>query len=181
MGRWDYTEAFPLGNRKLNVVICIYQKMGYSRKNRINEMLEAIQTDLKKKLTCYEKVQTAYVYEAPLLTVKKFEKLTEETPVYYQRPCEGEEIHSLAHVMFMGLALLEQLQNLNTEENQLYLVTDEQNFDMVQVQELVYTDRWGNVKLNPRFSHISFTPILYKAGSTGNGMLEKFFKEIRSY
>ena len=79
MGRWDYTEAFPLGNRKLNVVICIYQKMGYSRKNRINEMLEAIQTDLKKKLTCYEKVQTAYVYEAPLLTVKKFEKLTEET------------------------------------------------------------------------------------------------------
>ena len=81
MGRWDYTEAFPLGNRKLNVVICIYQKMGYSRKNRINEMLEAIQTDLKKKLTCYEKVQTAYVYEAPLLTVKKFEKLTEETPV----------------------------------------------------------------------------------------------------
>lgn len=181
MGRWDYREAFPIGNRNLNAVICIYQRMGYFGKSKINEMLEEIQADLKKKLSCYEEVRVSFVYEAPLLAVKPFEKLTEETPVYYQRLCEGEEIHNLAHVMFMGLALLERQKDMKTDENLVYLLTDEQHFDMVQVQELVYLDQSGNVKINPRFAQIPFTPILYKTGSVGKSMLENFFKETRVY
>ena len=189
MGLKDCEKAFPIGhrrgNKKLNTVICIFQKQGYGNNSRINEMLENIQIELKKELTNYKQVLIAYVYEAPVLSVRPFQEFTKESPVYYQRPCEEEEVHDLAHLMFMGLALMKRLPEPLEDENRLYLLTDE-DFDQMrikmQLKELVFQDRkTGEVRIHPNFEDIPFRPFLYKSTEhAGTGIMERFFgKNVR--
>ena len=146
-----FDKPFHVGKGNLNVVICINQNLGHARKSPINQMLEDVQLELKKELPSYEAIHVAFVYETPLLNVKLFEILTEETPVYYKEPCEYSETHNMKQLFFMGLVLLEKQQKVVVGESRFYLLTDER-FSRVHINEIVQ---------NSRFSNLKFKPVLY--------------------
>lgn len=183
----DFEDAFWIENSCLNVVICIYNKLGARKKtdddevqDRLNQTLEVIQQKLKAELPDYEEIKIAYVYEAPLLTVRPFEVLREDSPVIYKRPCSQKGgIHDLAQVLFMGLVLLEQNSaNMDDVQNRLYLVTDER-FERKYVNELVFGDKEdGAIRWNPRFSQLNVKSYLYKtANGAGGDILEEIFEK----
>ena len=182
-------DLFFMQDGCLNVVVCIYNKLGTRKKtdddevqDRLNQTLEALQQKLKAELPDYDEIKIAYVYEAPLLTVRPFEVLGEDSPILYKRPCSQKGgNHDLAQVLFMGLALLEQSSaDMEDVQNRLYLVTDER-FERKYVNELVFQDKKaGTIRWNPRFSHLDVKAYLYKtAKGAGGGILEEIFeKEI---
>lgn len=161
---------------KQNVVICIYHKKGRHQQSMINEMLEGVQSKLKKKLKNYKEIQIAYVYETnSILDVKEFEKLEENTPIYYKEPCNKEKgEHNLAYVYFMGLAVLEKQLEKNPQrnvENIVYLITDEE-FGRTMVNRILYA-------LHARFSHLNFQAKLVKTSDVGkNEDFESYMNEI---
>lgn len=160
-------------DKNLNIVICIYHKMGLYRKSTINELLEKLQENLKQECKNYEKVQIAYVYETPSLNVKKFAPFTKESPIYYKEPCIEKSPHSLANVWFMGLALLEQIQE--DCEKRMYFVTDER-FDVIQVNQIVY-QKEDKFMLNSRFTKSNIQLFLVKSGQTAGGeLLEDYIR-----
>ena len=183
----DFESPFWVENGTLNVVICIYNKLGVRKKtdddevqDKLNQALETLQLKLKSEEQEYKEIKIAYVYEAPLLTVRPFETFHEDSPVFYKRPCsEKGGIHDLAQVVLMGLALLEQISD-DTEDvqNRLYLVTDER-FERKYVNELVVQDeKDGMIHWNPRFSGLNVKAYLYKtAKNAGGSKLEEIFEE----
>ncbi len=164
--------------KMLNIVVCIYHDLSRQKKSPINEMLEELQKQLKTECKKHSEIQIAYVYETPSLSVKEFEVFTEDTSIYYKTPCEKSRPHSLEHVWFMGLALLEQRlveveQFRDVEiENRIYLLTDEK-FDLYQSGKIVYEED-GEIFLHPRFSNLDVTSILIKTENAGGELLEKY-------
>lgn len=162
--------------KRLNVVICIYHTIEGYGKSSINKILEQVQLELKEECEKYEDVKVAYVYETPsLLDVKKFEKLEKQTPIYYKKLYSNEKmIHNLAHIWFMGLALLEQqvCDEKQGVENRIYLITDEQ-FKRVETNQLVFEQN-GELMLHPRFAALKFKPILIKTEQAGGDLLENY-------
>lgn len=171
-------EDFPEGRGKLNIVICINQKPGTGYRSPINEMLEQLQYRLKEECSRFQQIRIAYVYETSSLDVRPFTVLDRDTPVFYKDYCEAAQVNDLAHLWFMGLALLEQKQweEEKAEEQRLYLVTDEK-FARVQVNEIVREED-GRLQLHPRFRDVEFTPFLFKAESeeekAGGDLLEEY-------
>ena len=160
-------------NKNLNIVICIYHKMGLYRKSTINELLEKLQENLKQECKNYEEVQIAYVYETPSLSVKKFAPFTKESSIYYKEPCIEKSPHSLANVWFMSLALLEQIEE--NCEKRMYFVTDER-FDAMQVNQIIFKKE-DTFILNTRFSINDVQLFLVKSEQIAGGeLLEDYIR-----
>lgn len=172
----QFEKEFHIGKRQLNVVVCVYHSLGVYKKNLVNQMLEYLQEQLKRECDEYEKVQIDYIYETPSLQIKKIERLEKDTPIQYQEPCKSSETHSITHMVFMGLAVLEQkLYECDIEvENRMYLITDER-FKRVQVKQLIM-EKNGEFFLHPRFSKIEFTPVLIKTENAGGDWLEEYIR-----
>lgn len=173
----DFNEEFHISDRKLKAVICIYHNLGFATRSPINQMLESIDIELKKELLRYEEVQAAYVYETPLLDVRPFEPIREDAPVYYKEPCEPNETHNLMHVLFMGLALLEQQhKNDNDTEYRVYLVTDER-FRRIYVNQIIQ-NRETELVLHPRFADLNVKFILVKSDkNAGEDIFEEYIRK----
>lgn len=170
-------EEYQTGSKGLHAILCIYQKPGYGGASPVNHMLEEIQLSLHRECREGRRIRIAFVFENPsYLDARAFEDIDEGTPVFYKEVNDHLEVHSVAHVLFMGLAMLEQLRDAADSENRLYLITDEK-FDRVQSNQVVYRSGDGSVKLHPRFGGLEIHPILYKTEQAGGGVLEEFFGE----
>ena len=185
----NYSGVIDPPEKKLNAVICIYQKPGWGNKSPVNLILEKLQAELKNELNngTYESIRLAFVYELPkTLGVRRFEKFDADTPTLFKEYYEKTD-HSLSRVIFMGLALLERERSTEDEptENRLYLVTDDK-FKAWDMKRLVYTSKENfnadeNTMINARFALACDTAYLYKTSNAGGGEFEKKFKNIRVF
>lgn len=184
-----YEGVIDPPEKKLNAVICIYQKLGWGNKSPVNMMLEKLQLELKNELNkgAYSSIRLAFVYELPkTLGVRRFEKFDADTPILFKEYFERTH-HSLARVVFMGMALLERERDSEKEltENRLYLVTDDQ-FKLDDMKRLVYGSKEGfaedgNTFINARFAMACDTAYLYKTSDAGTGEFEKKFRNTRQF
>lgn len=169
----DYEDELRTNKRDLNAVICVYQKPGFSSKSPVNRMLEKLVAGLKGEMPDYESIQIAYVYETRgLQNVLPFETVTSHTEPYYMEPIRDMADHSLDHVFFMGMALLEQAKAVNNGECRLYLVTDAR---FEHVNEVYWKDEEAII-LNPRFAKMNPKVYIYKAENAGGEELEQLIK-----
>lgn len=174
----DFIEEFQIFDKKLYVTICIYHIPRLGTSSPINKMIEEVIEELKSELPDYEEIQIAYVYETRgLMDVKEFQPLTEDSPVYYKEPCEIIVSHKLEHVFFMGMAMLEPIQERDdAPETRLYLITDEK---FERVNQIVYRDE-NRIRMNPRFSGMYTKIILRKAPNAGGDILEEYIMNAQS-
>lgn len=167
----------------VNAVICIFQKSrGVADQSPVNQMLEKLQLQLKKELDQKTEIYIAFVYETPSLDARGFERLKEDTPIFYKEPCPVKMPYNLAHLYMLGMALLErQCQETGKEgdvsiENRLYLITDEK-FSR-QKSALIVQKRDGKLCMHPRFDNVRhFRPYLCKTRKAGGESLEEFIKD----
>lgn len=166
----DYDYELRTSKSVLNAAICVYQKPGISGRSPINKMLETIINGLKKELPDYTTIQTAYVYETRgLQSCIPFEPLTTSSEPYYMEAVRDAADHSLDHVFFMGMALLEQAKGINRGECRLYLVTDDR---FEHVNDICRKDE-GEIVLNPRFKDVNPRIIIYKSEKSGGEEIER--------
>lgn len=197
----DYDRWTERENCDLSAVICICQKSGYGAKSPVNRALSRIQQDLRKMAEkdgeeSYNSVRVAFVYENEVsLGVKPFEVIDENTQISFMESY-GRTEHNLAHVLFMGLILLEEA--AREEEvpsiKRLYLVTD-RRFPRREVNRILADEEDGeeNPEANfredaedpgsliiPRFADIynETGMYLYKTRQAGDQKLEKLFTEV---
>ena len=185
----DYFKAADPGKTDLCAVICIDQKTGYGAESPINRALSKIQDDLRKEADpegggSYGSVREAFVYKnEQSLDVEPFERIDQSTP-YFSIENYSEVEHNLAHVLFMGLVLLEKARREEKvpTAKRLYLVTD-RKFTRQEVNRIIFEDEEGESKeisILPRFSDICDEAVmyLYKTERAGDSRLEKLFTEV---
>lgn len=174
----DFKEEFHVKDRTLYAVICISHELKWEIQSPVNHMLKRIETELEGELEHYQEVQTAYVYESPLLEVREFQAMEKNSPFIYKEPCVGK-YHNLPHIFFMGMVLLQELQKNNKEgEYRLYLVTDEK-FHQSQVRQIVY-EQGNEIRLSSVFEDLDFKPVLFKTAGAGGDILETYFEKNKN-
>jgi len=185
----DYFKTDDPGERDLCAVICIDQRSGYGAKSPVNRTLSKIQEALRKEADpetggSYSSVREAFVYENEVsIGVKPFETIGRDTPVYFVENYYKVE-HNLAHVLFMGLLLLEKARKEEKvpTAKRLYLVTD-RKFTWPEVNRIIVGDEdeeGAEISILPRFSDICDETImyLYKTEQAGDVKLEKLFTDV---
>lgn len=183
-GSLDRYRSISDAKGNMNVVICVYQVQGAATESKINRILFDVQQELQKELEFYSKIKTSYVYENKSTTsVKPFEELTKDSPIIYKESYE-KTVHNLAHVLIMGLTLLEREQEPFTE-NRLYLLTDEtRQYERVQINQIICKESGAsgnNAKINPRFNGICHRMYLYTTSEENCSELRKIFNIVRVY
>lgn len=109
-----------------------------------------------------------------MLEVREFESIDKDTPFCYKEPCIGKD-HNIAHILLMGLILLQELQNKEKRgEYRLYLLTDEK-FNRLQVNQIVY-EHGSEIRIHPMFENLVYKPILVKTEQAGGDILEEYFR-----
>lgn len=166
----DYEYELRSDMRDLNAVICVYQKPGTSGRSPINAGLEAVIAELKREIPDYKVIQVAYVYETKgLQNCIPFEQLTSGTEPYYMEPIREVPDHNLDHVLFMGMAMLEQKKRINGGECRLYLVTDDR---FKSGNEVVWHED-GMPVMNPKLNELNAAIIIVKQERTGGEEIEQ--------
>ena len=139
----DFNEEIRNQKRKLYAAICIYQRPGSGTASPVNGMLEKTIAGLKSELPDYEEIQLAYVYETKgLQGCIPFRPVHADTEPFCMEPLDNADNHSIDHVYFMGMAMLEQMNSIAAGECRLYLITDDK---LPRVNELS----------NPRFAGLN--------------------------
>lgn len=164
----DFTQEYQFTNRTLYVCICIYQRPSYGVESQVNYFINKVVCDLKKEIEIYNEIHIAYVYETTgLMDVKPFCVLRESEKPYYKEPCGRVGNHSMEHIFFMGMEMLEQWKD---EERRLYFVTDE---ILPRVNNLLHKSANGIV-MNERYAHSDVKIILCKSEYLGEDLLEEY-------
>ena len=183
----DHVSTVKSRKKDLCAVICIDQEPGYGTQSPVNRILSEIQNDLRKEANregkgSYGSVRLAFVYKNEVsLAVKPFETISQNTPVYFMDNFRRVE-NNAAHVLFMGLVLLEkarQEEQVSTVKR-LYFVTDRE-FTRLEVNRIIVEDEEGaEISILPRFSDICDETImyLYKTKQAGDVKLEKLFTDV---
>lgn len=150
------------------VCICINQRPGYGAESRVSYLIDQVFCDLKKEIALYNEIHIAYVYETiGLMDVKPFCVLKENKKPYYKETCGNVGDHSMDHIFFVGMELLEQCEN---GERRLYFLTDEK---LPRVNNLLHKTPIG-IEMNERYVHSDVKIILCKSDSVGEDLLEEY-------
>ena len=180
----DIYKSVSREKGNMNAVICVYQIQGAAAQSKINRLLLEVQKELRDELEKYDRIKVSYVYENMHTTsVKPFTELKEDSPIIYKESYEST-VHNLAHVLIMGLTLLERERKPFTE-NRLYLLTDETGeYKRVQINQIICqkSGESGNkVQINPRFSGICNGMYLYTTTEKNCHELRKIFDRVKVF
>lgn len=181
-----FREEFHIEQQKtLNAVIGIFERD--AKKSPVNRVLVELQNRLKEELKRgeYGKIRVAFVYESPVLEVRPFELLGQDSRIYYKEPGDGPaQAYNLAHIWLMGIALLEQEQKRwqeeeqngkngqEQQENRFYLLLNDR-LSRSELQ-LMFADDREEIRLHSRFREVDFFPVLIQSKSAECKILEEY-------
>lgn len=181
-----FREEFHIEQQKtLNAVIGIFERD--AKKSLVNRVLVELQNRLKEELKRgeYGKIRIAFVYESPVLEVRPFELLEQDSRIYYKEPGDGPaREYNLAYIWLMGIALLEQEQKRwqeeeqngqngqEQQENRFYLLLNDR-LSRSELQLMFANDR-EEIRLHSRFREVDFFPVLIQSKSAECKILEEY-------